>query len=174
MATITELLIAELEREMPGTRTTLERVPEGRNDWKPHPKSMELGYLAGLVAVMPRWIVSVIEEPHLDLAAAGANQSGALDSTSALLALFDRGVTEARAALERTNDEHLLGTRWKLLMKGQTLLDQPRYQALRDGVMNHLYHHRAQLTIYLRLNDKPVLGLYGPSADDREAAGRPG
>ena len=166
MTPITQLLIAELDRELPGTRRTLERVPEGKNNWKPHPRSMELGYLAGLVAVMPLWIVSVVEEPQLDLAAAGANQSGALDSVAALLALFDKGAAKAKQALERTNDDHLLTTRWKLLRKGDTLLDQPRYQALRDGVMNHLYHHRAQLTIYLRLNDKPVPGLYGPSADE--------
>lgn len=167
MPSITQLLIAELDRELPGTRRTLERVPEGKSGWKPHPKSMELGYLAGLVAVMPLWIVSVVEEPHLDLAAAGENQSGALDTVSALLALFDRGAARAKQALERTTDDHLLSTRWKLLRKGETLLDQPRYQAVRDSVMNHLYHHRAQLTIYLRLNDKPVPGLYGPSADEQ-------
>jgi uncharacterized damage-inducible protein DinB len=166
MASITQLLIAELDRELPGTRRTLERVPEGRNDWKPHEKSMRLGYLAGLVATMPSWIVSIVEEPHLDLEAAGRYQAGALDSTAALLEEFDRAAAEARASLERTTDQHLLTTSWKLLMQGRTLSDDLRYVAIRDGALNHLYHHRAQLTIYLRLNGRAVPALYGPSADE--------
>ncbi|HEU5050126.1 MAG TPA: DinB family protein [Gemmatimonadales bacterium] len=166
MASITQLLVAELDREFPGTRRTLERVPEGRNDWKPHEKSMQLGYLAGLVATMPAWMVSILEEPSLDLAAPGRYRTGAFASTAGLVAAFDAAAGEARAALLRATDEHLLATTWKLLMNGRILSEQNRYEALRDGALNHLYHHRAQLTIYLRLNGRPVPGLYGPSADE--------
>jgi uncharacterized damage-inducible protein DinB len=166
MPSIAELLVAELDREMPGTRRALERVPEGMNDWTPHPKSMPLGYLAGLVATMPGWIVSIVEEPFIDLAAPGPYRTAAYGSTAELLAAFDAKVAAARAALGRTTDAHLLGTRWQLRMKDQVLTDQPRYEALRDGALNHLYHHRAQLTTYLRLNEKPVPSLYGPSADE--------
>lgn len=166
MPTITDLLSAELDRELPGTRRALERVPEGRNDWKPHPKSMALGYLAGLVATMPGWIVSMIEEPQLDLASPGRYRTDAFSSTAELLAAFDREAAAARESVRRAGDEHLLTTSWRLLMNGQVLLEQPRYQAVRDGALNHLYHHRGQLTTYLRLNERPVPSLYGPSADE--------
>ena len=166
MGSMTQLLTAELDREMAGTRRTLERVPEGRNDWQPHAKSMELGYLAGLVATMPGWIVSVVEEEQIDLAAPGRYGTGAFDSAEALLAGFDRAASAARDSLARTSDEHLLGTSWRLMMGSQVLLDQPRHQALRESVLNHLYHHRGQLTVYLRLLDRPVPSLYGPSADE--------
>jgi uncharacterized damage-inducible protein DinB len=166
MTMITELLLAELDREMVGTRRALERVPEEENDWKPHEKSMPLGYLAGLVATMPRWIVSIVMEDGLDLASPGQYRSRAFESTSELLGAFDSAVAAARSALLATTDERLLGSRWKLLMQGNVLSSDTRYEAIRVGVLNHLYHHRAQLTTYLRLNQKPVPALYGPSADE--------
>lgn len=167
MPKISELLVPELDREFPGVRRTLERVPDGQNDWKPHPRSMELGYLAALVATMPGWIVSMIQDPGLDLASPGRYVTRAFGSTAEMLAAFDRAAAEARAAVERATDEHLLGTRWRLMMGDQVLVEQPRYEAVRDGALNHLYHHRAQLTIYLRLNERAVPALYGPSADER-------
>lgn len=163
---ITELLLAELDREMVGTRRALERVPEGENDWKPHEKSMPLGYLAGLVATMPRWIVSIVMEDGLDLASPGQYRSRAFDSTVELLGAFDSAVGAARSALLSTTDERLLNSRWQLLMQGNVLSSDTRYEAIRIGVLNHLYHHRAQVTTYLRLNQKPVPALYGPSADE--------
>ena len=166
MTRITELLLAELDREMVGTRRALERVPEGENEWKPHEKSMPLGYLAGLVATMPRWIVSIVMEDGLDLASPGQYRSRAFDSTSELLAAFDSAVAAARSALLATTDERLVGSRWQLLMQGNVLSSDTRYEAIRVGVLNHLYHHRAQLTTYLRMNQKPVPALYGPSADE--------
>jgi uncharacterized damage-inducible protein DinB len=166
MTMITELLLAELDREMVGTRRALERVPEGENDWRPHEKSMPLGYLAGLVATMPRWIVSIVMEDGLDLASPGQYRSRAFGSTDELLGAFDSAVAAARSALLATIDERLLGSRWKLLMQGNVLSSDTRYEAIRIGVLNHLYHHRAQLTTYLRLNQKPVPALYGPSADE--------
>lgn len=131
---------------------------------------MPLGYLAGLVATMPAWIVSILEDPSLDLAAPGRYRTGAFGSTAELVSAFDAAAAEARAALLRAADERLLTTSWALLMNGRTLSEQPRYEALRDGALNHLYHHRAQLTIYLRLNGRPVPGLYGPSADENTFA----
>ena len=166
MASIAELLVAELDRELAGTRRALERVPEGRNSWKPHPKSMELGYLAGLVATMPGWIVSVVDEKQIDLASPGRYGTGGFESTAELLAAFDQAAAAARRALASASDERLLNTTWRLMRGEQVLLDQPRYQALRDSVLNHLYHHRGQLTVYLRLNDGRVPSLYGPTADE--------
>ena len=166
MAKITELLVAELDREMVGTRRTLERVPEGQNDWKPHEKSMQLGYLAGMVAIMPSWIVSMVNEDGIDLASAGGYAFRPFDSTAELLRAFDRAVKGARAALAATSDERLLDTRWRLLLNGKELTNDTRYEAVRYNALNHLYHHRTQLTTYLRLNEKPVPSLYGPSADE--------
>ena len=166
MPSIAELLVAELDREMPGTRRALERVPEGQNDWKPHEKSMQLGYLAGLIATMPGWIVSMVAEDHLDLATPGRYATRPFDSTAELVRAFDTAAAAARATLAATTDERLLGTTWRLLMNGQVLSEETRYEAVRGGALNHLYHHRAQLTTYLRLNEKPVPSLYGPSADE--------
>ena len=166
MATIAELLVAELDREMVGTRRALERVPEGQNDWKPHEKSMQLGYLAGMVAIMPRWIVAMVTEDQVDLASAGRYAFHPFDSTAELVRAFDEAVSAARAALAATTDERLQKARWRLLLQGQELSNETRYEAVRFNALNHLYHHRAQLTTYLRLNEKPVPSLYGPSADE--------
>jgi uncharacterized damage-inducible protein DinB len=166
MATIAELLVAELDREMVGTRRALERVPEGQNDWKPHEKSMKLGYLAGMVANMPLWIVSMVNEDQIDLANPGRYAFHPFDSTAELLRAFDEAVAAARAALAATTDERLGKARWRLLLQGQELSNETRYEAVRFNALNHLYHHRAQLTTYLRLNEKPVPSLYGPSADE--------
>ncbi len=173
MATITELLVAELDREMVGTRRALERVPEGQNDWKPHEKSMPLGYLAVLVAIMPRWIESMVMHDDLDLASPGRYSARPTGSTRELVRIFDEAVAAARAALLGATDERLLGTRWRLLMKGNELSSGTRYEAVRVSALNHLYHHRAQLTTYLRLNEKPVPSLYGPSADEPHGSAGP-
>lgn len=166
MPTITELLLAELEREAVGTRRALERVPEGKNDWKPHEKSMPLGYLAGLTATMSSWIAAIINQPELDLASPGEYGSGDFPTNRELLEGFDKAVAQARQALAATDDDHLTGTSWRLLVQGQVVMEQPRYVAIRDSVLNHLAHHRGQLTVYLRLNDVPVPSLYGPTADE--------
>ncbi len=163
---ITELLLAELEREAAGTRRTLERVPEGRNDWKPHEKSMPLGYLAGLVATIPSWIKSIVTHDSLDLSSPGEFRTRAFDTNRELLQAFDNALRQAREALASATDEHLTTTSWQLLFQGNVVSEDVRYVALRDGVLNHLAHHRGQLTVYLRLNDIPVPALYGPSADE--------
>lgn len=166
MPTIAELLLAELEREAAGTRHALERVPEGRDDWKPHEKSMPLGYLAGLIATMPSWIASIINDEELDLANPGEYRSQGFETNRELLEAFDKGLARAREALAGATDEHLTTTSWRLVTQGQVLLEQQRYVAIRDSTLNHLAHHRGQLTVYLRLNDIPVPSLYGPTADE--------
>jgi uncharacterized damage-inducible protein DinB len=163
---ITELLSAELEREAANTRRLLERVPEGRNDWKPHEKSMPLGYLAGLVATMPGWIAAMIQLDELDVAAPGENRTREWSTNRELLEAFDAAVEKGRKALASVDDEFLMTT-WKMLAGGHVVSEQPRYQAIREGAINHFAHHRGQLTVYLRLNDAPVSSLYGPTADEK-------
>jgi uncharacterized damage-inducible protein DinB len=166
MPTIAELLLAELEREAVGTRRALERVPEGKNDWKPHEKSMPLGYLAALVATMPGWIAAMLEQDELDVTAAGEHQTRSVATNRELLERFDEALAKGRRALAATTDEHLMTT-WRMLAGGHVVSEQPRYVAIRDGALNHLAHHRGQLTVYLRLNEAPVPSLYGPTADER-------
>lgn len=167
MPRITELLLAELEREAAGTRRALERVPEGKNDWKPHEKSMPLGYLAGLVATMSSWIKSIVTEDELDLAQPGEYGTGAFSTNRELLEAFDDAMARAREALSNTTDEHLTTTTWRLLVQGTVVAEATRYVTIRDSVLNHLAHHRGQLTVYLRLHDVPVPSLYGPTADEK-------
>ncbi len=164
---MTELFLAELEREAAATRRVLERVPEGRNDWKPHEKSMPLGYLAALVATMPAWIEMIIDHDQIDMNPSGefAYQAKAMNSPTELVAALDEAVAKGRNALRHTDDDHLL-TPWRFLVSGHVVMEMPRYINIRDFVLNHLAHHRGQLTVYLRLNDAPVPAIYGPSADE--------
>jgi uncharacterized damage-inducible protein DinB len=165
---LTDLFLSELEREAPLTRRALERVPEGRNDWKPHEKSMPLGRLAALVAGMPAWITMMIDKEEFDLnPPGGSSGSFKMDfrTNKDLVKMMEDGVAGARTALQKTNDEHLMKP-WRLLVAGKTVSEQPRHVMLRDSI-NHLAHHRGQLTVYLRLNDVPVPAIYGPSADDQ-------
>jgi uncharacterized damage-inducible protein DinB len=166
--TMTQLFLNELDREAVGTRKALERVPEGHNDWKPHEKSMPLGYLASLVATMPQWIDFMINRDELDFAPVGENKERPKEwtTTAELLASFDESLEKARAALQSTTDEHLM-TNWRLLAGGHLISNDPRYVNIRHGVLNHLAHHRGQLTVYLRLNEATVPALFGPSADER-------
>jgi len=166
--TLKDLFLETLEREEAGMRKTLERVPEGRNDWAPHEKSMKLGYLASLVASMPAWIEFMIHQDEVDFAPVGENKSRPADwkTTAELLAIFDESMKKARAALESTTDEHLL-TRWKLKAAGRLITEEPRYINIQQGVLMHWAHHRGQLTVYLRLLEVPVPALYGPSADEK-------
>jgi uncharacterized damage-inducible protein DinB len=165
---LTELFLGELDREAPLTRRVLERVPEGRNEWRPHEKSMPLGRLAALVAGMPSWLAMMIDKTEFDLNPPGGS-SGSFQTnfrTNAdLVKTMDDGVAAARAALQKTSDEHLIKP-WRLLVSGKTVVEQPRHIMMRDSI-NHLAHHRGQMTVYLRLNDVPVPAVYGPSADDQ-------
>ena len=164
---LTELFLAQLTDEGNRTRGALEQVPEGRDDWKPHDKSMPLGRLAMLVARMPSWVSLVINQPELDIAPVGGSNvdQTPLRTAQELVQALDEAVKSGRDALTKTTDEHLM-TNWRLLAGGQVALDQPRYIVLRD-TFAHLAHHRGQLTVYLRLTGAKVPSIYGPSADDQ-------
>jgi uncharacterized damage-inducible protein DinB len=163
---LTELFLAELDREAPRTRRALENVPSGNDDWKPHPKSMPLGRLAGLVASMPSWVTLVLEREELDLTPPPGQGQYQQPSMATLVETHDNHVTKARESLSRTTDEFLLTTNWRLRAGGKIVLDSPRHVVLSD-TFNHLAHHRGQLTVYLRLKDQTVPSIYGPSADDQ-------
>jgi uncharacterized damage-inducible protein DinB len=166
---LTDLFLAELDREAPRTRRALEQVPLGRDDWKPHPKSMALGRLAGLVASMPSWLPLIIEQDELDLTPPPGRGQFQQPATDKLVETLEGHVTKARESLSRTNDDFLLTTKWRLLAGGKVMMETPRHIVVRD-TLSHLAHHRGQLTVYLRLNDRTVPAIYGPSADDQQFA----
>jgi uncharacterized damage-inducible protein DinB len=165
---ITELLLAELDREAVGIRKTLQRVPEGKNDWKPHEKSMPLGSLATIVANIPAWLDMVVNMDELDINPPGGSKfrPPSWKTRSDLLEQFEKSLNRGRDVLQKTTDDHLLNTTWRMLNGGKLMSEQPRYVAVRDGVLNHMAHHRGQLTVYLRLNEERVPAIYGPSADE--------
>lgn len=165
---LTELLLAELDREVERSRRALAQVPEGKYDWKPHDKSMIFGYLVDMVATIPSWIAMEITQDELDVAPVdGPKIERARNETSdALLKALDKTAAEARAALEQTTEEHLL-TSWRLLARGQVVLEASRHVMIQDTI-NHWAHHRGQMTVYLRLMGAKVPALYGPSADDSQ------
>jgi hypothetical protein len=165
--TAPERLTAQLDRETAICRRVLERVPEGRNGWQPHEKSMALGYLATLVATMPGWIAMAIDQDDLDLAPKGGSGYKPPDwrTTGDLLAQLDESAARARRALAGTDPAHL-ETPWRLLVGGRLALEAARRVIIEDAFC-HLAHHRGQLSVYLRLLDAPVPSIYGPSADER-------
>ena len=162
---LTEQFLAELDREAPRTRRTLEKVPSGRDDWAPHAKSMPLARLAGLVAAMPSWISLIIEQEELDLTPPPGQGQYQQPATDKLADALDASVAKGRKSLQQTNDEFLMTTSWRLRAGGKVVMEQPRHIVLRD-TLNHLAHHRGQLTVYLRLCGQPVPSIYGPTADD--------
>jgi uncharacterized damage-inducible protein DinB len=164
-----DLFIEELEREGTRTRRAVERVPAGRDEWKPHPKSMPLGRLAGLVASMPSWVPLIIDQEELDLTPPAGSGQYEQPATGKLVDTLDMHLRKARESLSKTSDDFLTTTTWRLRAGGQVVMEQPRHIVLRDTI-NHLAHHRGQLTVYLRLLDQPVPAIYGPSADDQRFA----
>ena len=164
---ISEALLPEFDQEMANTRKTLERVPDDKFGWKPHPKSFAMGPLATHIATMVGWASDVITKDNFDIAPPGAPPYNPPEAGSQkeLLATFDKNVTAVRAALAGASDERLLAP-WSLLKGGATLFTMPRVVCIRSFVMNHTIHHRAQLGVYLRLNDIAVPSIYGPSADE--------
>jgi len=159
---IAETLLPEFEQEMKSTRQLLERVPDAKFLWKPHPKSFALGHLAQLVSWMPGWIGQALRFPVLDLAKAGGYS---FETTAKLLQGFDQGVRESRDALNAAKDADFAAT-WSLKMGDRVLFSAPKAVVIRQHI-SHLSHHRGQLTVYLRLLDVPIPQIYGPTADDR-------
>jgi len=156
-------LLPEFEEEMKNTRKLLECVPDGKFDYQPHPKSMTLGRLASHVAEVPGWVKMTLEQEELDLDPAA--QSKPAGSRTELLQVFDRGVAEARAKIAAATDGDWQKT-WTLKVGGKPVMSMPRAVLMRSMIMNHLIHHRAQLGVFLRLNDVAIPGMYGPSADE--------
>ena len=162
-----EAILPEFDAEMASTRKVLERVPEDRLDWQPHPKSHTIGWNANHLAELPGWAVTTLASPSLDLAPAGGEpyRSPKLATRRELLDAFDRNVAAARGAIAAARDEDLAQP-WSLLRAGETLMTMPKAAVIRSFVLNHVIHHRAILCVYLRLNDIPVPGMYGPSGDE--------
>jgi len=165
---LAQALLPEFDHEAAVTRTVLERVPEPRADWRPHPKSMTLGELAMHLASIPAWAVLTLREPFFDLSPPGAPPYSppVWVSLAQTLAVFDERVVKARAALVATTDLELAQP-WTLKKGGAKILTAPRASVLRSFVLNHGIHHRAQLGLYLRMLDVPVPAMYGPTADTR-------
>lgn len=159
---IGQTLIPEFDQEMATTRRALERVPGDKGQWKPHPKSFALAHLAQLVATMPGWLTKTIRDTEIDLAKSAGYS---VEKTETLLAQFDQHVREARAALAAVTDADL-DVMWSLKHGPRVLFTAPRGTVVRQHI-NHLVHHRGQLTVYLRLLDVPVPSIYGPTADER-------
>ena len=164
---LNEMLLPEFDQEMATTRKFLDRVPDDKFAWKPHENSMSLGRLAAHLAEMPGWAVPTIEQASLDLAPPGGPpfQPTKTSSRQETLELFDKNVAAARSVIVSATDEQLQKS-WSLLMGGNVIFTMPRIGVLRTMVMNHNVHHRAQLGVYFRLNNLPVPGTYGPSADE--------
>ena len=168
--TQSEVFLAQLDAEAKRTRRALERVPEGKDDWTPHPKSMPLGRLAMLVARMPSWFALVVDRDELDLNPPGGSNidQRPLRTAADLVKAMDEGVAQSRKSLQSLTEDRLAKP-WRLLVSGRVVNEEPRHVVLRDTFM-HLAHHRGQLTVYLRLNGAPVPAIYGPSADDQSFA----
>ncbi|MEW5915279.1 MAG: DinB family protein [Gemmatimonadota bacterium] len=160
--TMAEKLVAEFDREMPTTRKVIERVPSDKGEWRPHAKSFPLGHLTQLVAGMPGWLTKIARGQDINLAG-GPGYS--FEKTETLLAMFDNHVREAREALAGFKDSDY-SQPWSLKMGDHVIFTDERGMVIRQTI-NHLCHHRGQLTVYLRLIDVPVPSVYGPTADEK-------
>src|SRR5262249_7787236 len=156
-----ETILPEFDQEMANTRKVLERIPDDKLDWKPHPRSNTIGWNANHVADIVNWLALALTTPSLDVAPVGRppDQVPRLTSRREILELFDRNVAAARKALAEAKDEDM-GHLWTLSQAGQEVFTMPRSALVRGFGLNHLIHHRAHLCVYLRLNDIPVPGMY--------------
>jgi uncharacterized damage-inducible protein DinB len=160
--------IMELDREASSTRKMLERVPDGKHDWAPHAKSMTLGKLATHVATLPSWSHSLTGD-GFDIGVNSVGVPPPPPTVAGLLTLFDKTISEAKATLNTLDDGRAMGL-WTLSMKGKPIFSMPRVAVVRTMILNHGVHHRGQLSVYLRLLDVSVPGMYGPSADENPFA----
>jgi uncharacterized damage-inducible protein DinB len=159
---IADMVLPEFDQEMATTRRVIERVPAEKGTWKPHPRSFSLGHLTQLVANMPGWVTNAVNETSLDLA---KYPGYSYEKTEDLLKIFDKHVKEARKALASASDSDFQ-IEWSLKRGDQIFFSAPRAVIVRQTI-NHLVHHRGQLTVYLRLIDVPVPSIYGPTADEK-------
>lgn len=162
-----ESILPEFDQEMANTRKVLQRVPNDKLDWRPHPKSNTIGWNANHLAEMVGWVEGTFAATEWDMAPEGGQryESPSLMDVEEILALFDKNVASARKTLEQADDSQV-AEMWSLLDGGKTLMQMPRAAVVRSFVLNHTIHHRAILCVYLRLNDIPVPGMYGPSGDE--------
>ena len=164
---IKDALLPEFDHEMATTRRLLERLPEAAFAWKPHDRSMALGQLAGHIANLPQWCSATLASTVFDLDALPVDARPQLPaSRAAVIEEFDGKVAAARHRLTSTTDAEFM-TPWTLKKGGQEVFTLPRISAIRSFVMNHLIHHRGQLSVYLRLKDVPLPSIYGPTADEQ-------
>ena len=157
-------LIMEMDREASSTRKMLERVPDGKLAWAPHPKSMTLGKLALHVATLPGW-AETLKDDGFNIGVDARPIPPIPENAAGLVAIFDKSIADAKAALNALDDARAMGL-WTLSMKGKPVFSMPRVAAVRSIMLNHSVHHRGQLSVYLRLLDVPIPGMYGPSADE--------
>jgi uncharacterized damage-inducible protein DinB len=163
--TIAELLLPEVDQEMATTRRVLERVSDARLAWKPHDKSWSMGDLASHIVNMIKWTDVTMNATEFDMGTVPPEQMNpAAASRTQLLEWFDANAAAARAAMQKSDDDYFVS--WSLKQGGQVIFTMPRYTCIRSFFLNHVVHHRAQLSVYLRLNDIPVPAMYGPSADE--------
>lgn len=165
---LSELLLPEFDREMAHTRKCLERLPEDKLDWRPHPRSWTMGELTTHIVHLPTWGMETLRNDALNMTPPEGEQlprPQLIQSSGEALTRFDRNVAEVRRLLETASDEHLLAS-WTLLDGDRTIFVMPRIAVLRTFFMNHIIHHRAQLGVYLRMNEVSLPALYGPSADE--------
>ncbi|MES1255359.1 MAG: DinB family protein [Acidobacteriota bacterium] len=160
---IKDALLAEYDHEMGSTRRLLDRVPDDRLAWKPHVKSMSLGQLAGHVGRISHWAGAILNESSFDIALAPEGQE-IPGSRAEVLAAFDAATRQARTWMDRSDADYM--ATWTLRRGPREMFSLPRLAAFRSFVLNHVIHHRGQLSVYLRLNDIPVPSIYGPSADE--------
>lgn len=160
--------LPEFDEEMANTRKVLERVPDAKLDWKCHPKSHTIGWNANHLAEIPSWVPGTLAATSWDFDPPGGEryQMPALTSQREILELFDRNVAEARQSIAAVQDDAEMDTLWTLLEGGKEIVTMPRSAIIRGFILSHIIHHRAHLLVYLRLNDIPVPGMYGPSGDE--------
>src|SRR5215510_2096637 len=160
---LNQTILPEFDHEMSNTRKSLERVPEGKFDWKPHAKSMTLGGLATHLSTINHWLEAIIGQDSFDVGKAPPQP--AFKSRAEVLAAFDKNAASGRKAIAGATDEQLMKP-WSLVKDGHAIFTLPRIGVVRSFILNHTIHHRAQLGVYLRMNDVPVPSIYGPSADE--------
>jgi uncharacterized damage-inducible protein DinB len=163
---IRDALLPEFDHEMGTTRRLLERTPEAEFAWKPHDKSFSMGQLAGHIGNIPHWVDAILQNTVFDVESAGDTRPKAPPTIADLVGQFDKNVAAARAGIAATGDSEMLAP-WTFKSGGQVVFTMPRAAALRSFVLNHMIHHRGQLSVYLRLKNVPLPSIYGPTADEQ-------